>query len=255
MTNTAFFQPDIPTQPNDHKILGNVLQGTDALAISEVADQYRGLTVVVTPDTRSAVRLSRILVELSEQDVRVFPDWETLPYDTFSPHQEIISSRLSALSHLQNTKKGILLLPIATLMQRLCPPQYLQHNVLLIKKGDRLVIDKMRLQLESAGYRAVEQVLEHGEYAVRGSLLDLFPMGSAVPFRLDFLMMKLILSALLMCIRNVHAMKFNLSIFCQPMNFRQMKKALNFSEHNSVKLLVKFVAIRNIFISKLAKAP
>lgn len=186
MTNTAFFQPDIPTQPNDHKILGNVLQGTDALAISEVADQYRGLTVVVTPDTRSAVRLSRILVELSEQDVRVFPDWETLPYDTFSPHQEIISSRLSALSHLQNTKKGILLLPIATLMQRLCPPQYLQHNVLLIKKGDRLVIDKMRLQLESAGYRAVEQVLEHGEYAVRGSLLDLFPMGSAVPFRLDF---------------------------------------------------------------------
>ncbi|TMQ38874.1 transcription-repair coupling factor, partial [Haemophilus influenzae biotype aegyptius] len=86
----------------------------------------------------------------------------------------------------QNAKKGIFLLPISTLMQRLCPPQYLQHNVLLIKKGDRLVIDKMRLQLEAAGYRAVEQVLEHGEYAVRGALLDLFPMGSAVPFRLDF---------------------------------------------------------------------
>ena len=110
----------------------------------------------------------------------------TLPYDTFSPHQEIISSRLSALFHLQNAKKGIFLLPISTLMQRLCPPQYLQHNVLLIKKGDRLVIDKIRLQLEAAGYRAVEQVLEHGEYAVRGALLDLFPMGSAVPFRLDF---------------------------------------------------------------------
>lgn len=183
---TAFFQPDIPTQPNDHKILGNVLQGADALAISEIAEQNQNLTVVVTPDTRSAVRLSRILSELSSQNVCLFPDWETLPYDTFSPHQEIISSRLSALFHLQNAKKGIFLLPISTLMQRLCPPQYLQHNVLLIKKGDRLVIDKIRLQLEAAGYRAVEQVLEHGEYAVRGALLDLFPMGSAMPFRLDF---------------------------------------------------------------------
>ena len=183
---TAFFQPDIPTQPNDHKILGNVLPGADALAISEIAEQNQNLTVVVTPDTRSAVRLSRVLSELSSQNVCLFPDWETLPYDTFSPHQEIISSRLSALFHLQNAKKGIFLLPISTLMQRLCPPQYLQHNVLLIKKGARLVIDKMRLQLEAAGYRAVEQVLEHGEYAVRGALLDLFPMGSAVPFRLDF---------------------------------------------------------------------
>ncbi|WP_118879071.1 transcription-repair coupling factor [Haemophilus haemolyticus] len=183
---TAFFQPDIPTQPNDHKILGNVLPGADVLAISEIAEQNQNLTVVVTPDTRSAVRLSRVLSELSSQNVCLFPDWETLPYDTFSPHQEIISSRLSALFHLQNAKKGIFLLPISTLMQRLCPPQYLQHNVLLIKKGDRLVIDKMRLQLEAAGYRAVEQVLEHGEYAVRGALLDLFPMGSAVPFRLDF---------------------------------------------------------------------
>ena len=183
---TVFFQPYIPTQPNDHKILGNVLPGADALAISEIVEQNQNLTVVVTPDTRSAVRLSRVLSELSSQNVCLFPDWETLPYDTFSPHQEIISSRLSALFHLQNAKKGIFLLPISTLMQRLCPPQYLQHNVLLIKKGDRLVIDKMCLQLEAAGYRAVEQVLEHGEYAVRGSLLDLFPMGSAVPFRLDF---------------------------------------------------------------------
>ncbi|OOF58834.1 transcription-repair coupling factor [Rodentibacter myodis] len=184
--SSSFFQPDIPTEAKDHKILGNVLQGADALAVREIAEQNQGLTVVVTPDTRSTVRLSRVLSELSLLDVRIFPDWETLPYDTFSPHQEIISSRLSALFYLQNAKKGIFLLPISTLMQRLCPPQYLQHNVLLIKKGDRLIIDKMRLQLEAAGYRAVEQVLEHGEYAVRGSLLDLFPMGSNVPFRLDF---------------------------------------------------------------------
>ena len=76
------------------------------MAISEIAEQNQNLTVVVTPDTRSAVRLSRVLSELSSQNVCLFPDWETLPYDTFSPHQEIISSRLSALFHLQNAKKA-----------------------------------------------------------------------------------------------------------------------------------------------------
>ena len=184
--NNDYFNFDIPTQTNDHKILANVIAGADSLAISEIAGHHQGLTVVVTPDTKSAVRLEKILRELSTQEVRFFPDWETLPYDSFSPHQEIISARLSALFYLQNAKQGIFILPINTLMQRVCPPQFLQHNVLLIKKGDRLVIDKLRLQLENAGYRAVEQVLEHGEFAVRGSLLDLFPMGSAVPFRLDF---------------------------------------------------------------------
>ncbi|MGC7590528.1 transcription-repair coupling factor [Bisgaard Taxon 46] len=183
---TTYFDLTIPTEANDHKILGNVLAGADALAINEIASQYAGLTVVLTADTRSAVRLEKVLSQFSQQPITFFPDWETLPYDAFSPHQEIISSRLSALFQLQHRQKGILILPISTLMQRLCPPEFLQHNVLLIKKGDCLQINKMRLQLESAGYRAVEQVLEHGEYAVRGALLDLFPMGSAVPFRLDF---------------------------------------------------------------------
>ena len=184
--NPNYFDLDIPTQPNDHKILANVIAGADGFAVAEIAAQHQGLTVLVTADSKSAVRLERILRERYPSEVRTFPDWETLPYDAFSPHQEIISARLSALFYLQNAKQGIFILPINTLMQRVCPPQFLQHNVLLIKKGDRLVIDKLRLQLENAGYRAVEQVLEHGEFAVRGSLLDLFPMGSAVPFRLDF---------------------------------------------------------------------
>ena len=184
--NPNYFDLDIPTQPNDHKILANVIAGADGFAVAEIAAKHQGLTVLVTADSKSAVRLERILRERYHADVRTFPDWETLPYDAFSPHQEIISARLSALFYLQNAKQGIFILPINTLMQRVCPPQFLQHNVLLIKKGDQLVTDKLRLQLENAGYRAVEQVLEHGEFAVRGSLLDLFPMGSAVPFRLDF---------------------------------------------------------------------
>ena len=183
---TTYFNFDIPTRANDHKILGNILAGSDSLAISHIAQQHKGLTVVVTPDNKSAVRLERVLADFYAGEIRLFPDWETLPYDAFSPTQEIISARLSALFYLQQAQTGILLLPINTLMQRLCPPSFLQHNVLLIKNGDRLNIERLRLQLENAGYRAVEQVLEPGEFAVRGALLDLYPMGSALPFRLDF---------------------------------------------------------------------
>lgn len=183
---TKYFTLDIPTQPNDHKILGNVPPGADCLALAEIAVRNKGLTVIITPDTRSAVRLEKVLRELTTADITLFPDWETLPYDAFSPHQDIISARLSALFYLQQANQGILLLSVTTLMQRVCPPSFLRQNVLLIKNGDRFNIERLRLQLENAGYRAVEQVLEPGEFAVRGSLLDLFPMGSPLPFRLDF---------------------------------------------------------------------
>lgn len=180
------FNLTLPRQANDHKLLGNVIADSDVLAITQAAEQHTGLTVVVTADTRHALSLEKKLSQFSAKNVCFFPDWETLPYDSFSPHQDIISARLSALFFLQQAQQGIFVLPINTLMQRLCPPSFLSNNVLLIKQGDKLKLDKLRLQLENAGYRAVEQVLEHGEYAVRGSLLDLFPMGSDEPFRLDF---------------------------------------------------------------------
>ncbi|WP_439294134.1 transcription-repair coupling factor [Lonepinella sp. BR2882] len=183
--NIDYFDLTIPTQPQDHKLLGNVLAGADSFALSQIVQQYQGLTVIVTQDSKTAVRLEKLLRQ-TLPTVQLFPDWETLPYDAFSPHQDIISARLSSLFYLQQAKSGVLILPITTLMQRLCPPSFLSQNVLLIKKGDRLNIEKMRLNLENAGYRAVEQVLEVGEFAVRGSLLDLFPMGSSEPFRLDF---------------------------------------------------------------------
>lgn len=170
----------------DHQTLGNLVGHSDTLAIAEAAAQFNGLSVVVTPDTRTALRLEKALMQFSQLPVSVFPDWETLPYDNFSPHQDIISARLSALFHLQQGNKQIFLLPINTLLQKVCPPSYLANNVLLIKKGDRFSIQSLRLQLENAGYRAVEQVLEYGEYAVRGALLDLYPMGAESPFRLDF---------------------------------------------------------------------
>lgn len=170
----------------DHQTLGNLIGHSDTLAIAQAASEFDGLSVVVTPDSRTALRLEKALPSFSTVPVAFFPDWETLPYDNFSPHQDIISARLSALFHLQQSKKQIFLLPINTLMQKLCPPSYLANNVLLIKKGDRFSIQSLRLQLENAGYRAVEQVLEYGEYAVRGALLDLYPMGAEAPYRLDF---------------------------------------------------------------------
>lgn len=180
-----FFNFPLPNKAGDHKNLGNVIADSDSLVIAECTERYQGLTVVVTNDTRTARRLQQNLAQFGVQ-AQFFPDWETLPYDSFSPNQDIISARLSALFYLQNSKKGVLILPISTLMQRLCPPAFLQHNVLLIQKGDRYQRDRFRLQLEKAGYRAVEQVLEHGEFAMRGALLDLFPMGSHHPYRLDF---------------------------------------------------------------------
>ncbi|AHG72616.1 Transcription-repair-coupling factor [Mannheimia sp. USDA-ARS-USMARC-1261] len=170
----------------DHQTLGNLVGHSDTLAISQAAQQFHGLTVVVTPDTRTALRLEKSLPQFANLPVQLFPDWETLPYDNFSPHQDIISARLSALFELQQGRKQIFLLPINTLMQKVCPPSYLANNVLLIKKGDRFSIQNLRLQLENAGYRAVDQVLEYGEYAVRGAILDLYPMGADEPFRLDF---------------------------------------------------------------------
>ncbi|MDH2924930.1 transcription-repair coupling factor [Nicoletella semolina] len=170
----------------DHQTLGNLIGHSDTLAIVQTAEQFDGLSLVITPDTHTALRLEKSLPQFTTLPVQLFPDWETLPYDNFSPHQEIISARLSALFHLQQSSKQIVLLPITTLLQKVCPPSYLANNVLLIKKGDRFSIQALRLQLENAGYRAVEQVLEFGEYAVRGALLDLYPMGSDSPFRLDF---------------------------------------------------------------------
>ncbi|HID49570.1 MAG TPA: DEAD/DEAH box helicase, partial [Chromatiales bacterium] len=124
---------------------------------------------------------------LGENDVPLvpFPDWETLPYDAFSPHQDIISERLAALAQLPTLRRGILLVPVPTLMHRLAPRDYLDAHSLLLDTGQTLGLEAMRLRLEAAGYRCVATVMEHGEFAVRGSLLDLYPMGSPLPYRIE----------------------------------------------------------------------
>jgi transcription-repair coupling factor (superfamily II helicase) len=158
------------------------------LVLASAAQAHDGVLVVMTPDSQQAERLQqqlRFFCADPALEILCFPDWETLPYDSFSPHQDIISERLQTLQRLPDLDKGILLVPVATLLQRLPPPGFLDQYSLMLDSGGTLNLDDMRGRLERAGYRCVSQVMEHGEFAVRGSILDLFPMGARLPFRID----------------------------------------------------------------------
>lgn len=159
-----------------------------ALAIGQTARYHTSSLVIITPDLLTTHRLEQEL-QFFAPDIPLFvlPDWETLPYDNFSPHQDILSQRLLTLYRLPALQQGIILVPIATAMQRLAPRQYIESNTFILKTHDTLDINKTRLRLESAGYRYVSQVIEHGEFTIRGAILDLFPMGSTLPYRIDLL--------------------------------------------------------------------
>jgi len=164
------------------------LPGASAvLALARAAEQHTGMVLAITENSQQAQQLqTELRFFLPEQlPTLTLPDWETLPYDVFSPHQDIVSERIASLYRLPQTKRGVLIVPVATLMQRLAPPSYLQGHGLMVKVGDAFDLDGMAVRLEQAGYRRVSEVMEHGEFAVRGSLVDLFPMGSDVPYRID----------------------------------------------------------------------
>ncbi|HYQ39654.1 MAG TPA: transcription-repair coupling factor, partial [Pseudomonas sp.] len=165
---------------------GNLPGAAQSLAIAEAASAAKRFTLLLTEGSQSAERLQEELRFFApELPVLHFPDWETLPYDLFSPHQDIISQRIAALYRLPELKHGVLVVPIATALHRLPPPAFLLGSSLVLDVGQKLDVDDMRARLEAAGYRCVDTVYEHGEFAVRGALLDLFPMGSAQPYRID----------------------------------------------------------------------
>ncbi len=159
-----------------------------SLAIAQAASGHDGPVLVLAPDTASALELERELeffLRSSALELHHFPDWETLPYDVFSPHQDIVSDRLLALHALPSLERGLLVVPVTTLLTRLAPRAFLEPNTFLLRKGDKLNLDEVRQNFERSGYRAVGQVIEHGEFTVRGSLLDLYPMGASSPLRVD----------------------------------------------------------------------
>ncbi|MGI4659289.1 transcription-repair coupling factor [Klebsiella pneumoniae] len=180
------YRYSLPVKAGDQRQLGELTGAACATLVAEMAERHNGPVVLVAPDMQNALRLNDEIRQFTDSMVMGLADWETLPYDSFSPHQDIISSRLATLYQLPTMQRGVLIVPVSTLMQRVCPHSFLHGHALVMKKGQRLSRDALRDQLEGAGYRHVDQVMEHGEYATRGALLDLFPMGSDQPYRLDF---------------------------------------------------------------------
>jgi transcription-repair coupling factor (superfamily II helicase) len=157
-----------------------------ALGLAETARSHDGLVLAITRDSHAAQSLEHDLqVFAGDLPVLHFADWETLPYDLFSPHPDIVSQRVAALYRLPTARRGVLVVPVASLMQRLPPPAWIAGNTLDLKRGQKLDLDAEKRRLEAAGYRNVPQVLDPGDFAVRGALLDLFPMGSDLPYRIE----------------------------------------------------------------------
>ncbi len=167
---------------------GQLYGSSPGLVLAEGAARLTVPLLVVAPSARDAERLTaelRFYLTEPALPVLAFPDWETLPYDLFSPHQDIVSERLATLSRIYDLKRGIVVVSAATLMQRLAPRDYVLGGTLDLKTGTHLDLESLRQRLAAAGYASVSQVMEHGEFALRGSLLDVFPMGSPVPYRID----------------------------------------------------------------------
>ncbi len=180
--------PPLPTSKSPLTHWGRCTGAAVGYAIAQAVGRADAPLLVITRDVQAATRLmEEVCFFLDDDTIEVlgFPDWETLPYDVFSPLPELISQRLLTLHRLRSLKRGVVVVPVATLMQRLLPAEYLDANSLLLDVGDDLDLDAFRLRLEQAGYQCVSQVMSHGEFAVRGSLLDLFPMGSDQPYRID----------------------------------------------------------------------
>ncbi len=182
------FDPPLPAKAGQRLLWGRLSDAGQALAIASAASRWPGLVLVVAEDVQPANSLEQELrFFLGNESIPVlgFPDWETLAYDIFSPLPELVSQRLRTLHRLGNLSKGVLVIPVGTLLQRLPPPEYLHAQTLLLDIGDRLSLTDTRRRLESAGYTCVSQVMTHVEFAVRGSILDIFPMGHDTPFRID----------------------------------------------------------------------
>ena len=182
--------PPVPAPRAGQRFTFSGLVGSsDAALLAESALRYRAqfsILVVFCAQAQDAQRLSEEIPAFAPQlKTRLLPDWEILPYDQFSPHQDLVSERLATLHAMLNGSCDIVLIPVTTALQRLGPPQFLSGHTFFFKQGDRLNESALRLQLQQAGYDPVSAVMRPGEYSIRGGLIDLFPMGSALPFRLD----------------------------------------------------------------------
>ncbi|HEY7840829.1 MAG TPA: CarD family transcriptional regulator, partial [Gammaproteobacteria bacterium] len=181
--------PPLPA-PGEIRSWEHLYGAARTLALVSAAGRSEVPLVVLAADPAAAERLLeeiRFFDPLGAAPVQYFPAWETLPYDLFSPYQDIVSARLRALSELGRARRGLIVVPAATIMHRLLPGDFLRRHSLVLAAGERLDLSAFRVELAGSGYRFVPQVEEHGDAAVRGSLLDIFPMGAQAPYRIDLL--------------------------------------------------------------------
>ncbi len=164
---------------------GRLAGSADALAIARLAQAEKPLAVL----TATALDAQRLIEEIAwlapQLRASLLPDWETLPYDQFSPHQDLVSERLATLYRIQRGELDVTIVPASTALVRLCPAAYIASRTFFVKTGEKLAVETLREQLATAGYQHVTQVVAPGEVCFRGGLIDLFPMGSSLPYRLD----------------------------------------------------------------------
>jgi transcription-repair coupling factor (superfamily II helicase) len=189
-TATTLMHPPLARDPKQRRFWNAPHGSATALAIAQAARAHAGVVVAAMRDTQSAHALESDLRLFSAGtdvpiDVLHLPDWETLPYDLFPPHPEIVSQRIAALYRLPTTTHGVLVVPIATLMQRLAPRSFIGGSSLVLELKQQFDLGQEQRRLEAAGYRHVPQVQEPGDFAVRGALLDIFPMGAPEPYRIE----------------------------------------------------------------------
>ncbi|HFC2004445.1 TPA: transcription-repair coupling factor [Neisseria gonorrhoeae] len=172
-------------KPREKSRWFNLSQGSLPLALARYLPHKR-LKAVLTQDAEQALRLQTAWRFFRPHDTAVFlPDWETLPYERFSPHQDLVSERLSALWQIKSGAADVLFVPVATAMQKLPPVPFLAERTFWLKTGQTLDIGRLKTDLVDAGYNHVSHVVAAGEFAVRGGIVDLFPMGSETPYRID----------------------------------------------------------------------
>ena len=181
------FNPPLPSKDHTHITWGRTYGCSKGLALAKAIEQFSGLTLIITPNIQSAHTLESELTFFCQKPINIYmyPDSETLPYDIFSPHKDIISDRLNTLYLLPKTDHGALIISTSSILSKLAPKPFILEKTLNLITNNQINLENFKQTLVKSGYQYVSQVISHGEFAVRGSIIDLYPMGCPLPFRID----------------------------------------------------------------------
>ncbi|HXK00448.1 MAG TPA: transcription-repair coupling factor [Buchnera sp. (in: enterobacteria)] len=182
----------LPNKPGEKKTLGQLTESAIAIECTKILEYSDNLVILITKNIKESLQLKNKIKLFTKKDIFIFFDWETLPFDIFSPNRNIISSRMSLLYNLPNLEKSLLIISIDTFLQKVCPYKYLKNEVLVIKNNMKFSYNILVNILKDKGYQLVNQVIQYGEYSIGDNVIEFYSMGSDLPYRLDFLNNKII---------------------------------------------------------------